>query len=203
MDPGGPMCRTVVPMRFFLAVLILLSGACESRRIVRWNPPLGNLPGAVSGMPVVDDTRFDFADPTQAPEGGIRQELDDGSIRLYARSARHLMSHIYTTLVNDERDLFAQQVLSEITRQEFIERGRDPREAFDMLKKHEDDIIRLFDRMPMGEYTPGVVWKNIGRVGNTNIVRLSITGLGASQMRYTFMDMAMEHGNWRLRWFGP
>lgn len=196
------MHRTVILMRALL-ILMLLIGACETRRVVRWDPPLGSLPGASSGMPVVDDNRFNFADPTQAPEGGIRQELEDGTVRLYARSARHLMSHIYTTLANNERDLFAEQVLSEITRREFLDRGRDPREAFDMLKKHEDDILRLFDLMPMGEYTPGVIWKKIGRVGNSNIVRLGVTGPGTSEMRYTFMDMAMEHGNWRLRWFGP
>ncbi len=176
--------------------------ACTEERIVGWNPPLGSLPGATSGMPVTHEGRFNFADPRAAPEGGIRQVDENGDITLYARSGRHLMSHIYITLANGERDLFVDQVLSSVTREEFVARGLDPTEAFDRLKASEPDIHALFDAMPNGEYTPGAIWKPMGHVQGDRLYRLGVAGLIARDLRYTHLDVVMERGSWRLRWFG-
>lgn len=163
---------------------------------------LGSLPGATAGRPVTTKNRFNFQSPTVAPLGGIRQQNDAGEVTLRARSARHLMAHIYTTLQQGERDLFAEQVLSSVTRSEFLARGRDPAEAFDMLKSRQADVFKLFDIMPAGEYTPGVIWKKLGQIDGHNLVRIGVSGIAARDLRYTHFDMVMERGSWRLRWFG-
>ncbi len=185
-----------------IGILFVSLSACTETRVTKWNPMLGSLPGASSGRPVTTENRFNFQSPIVAPEGGIRQENDAGEVTLHARSARHLMAHIYTTLQQDERDLFAEQVLSTITRAEFFARGRDPAEAFDMLKARQNDVFKLFDTMPAGEYTPGVVWNKLGQVDGKNLVRIGVSGIAARGLQYTYFDMVMEHGSWRLRWFG-
>ncbi len=185
-----------------IGILFVSLSACTQERIVRANQPLAGLPGATGGFGVPADRRFNFPDPAAAPEGGIRQEAADGAITLYARSGRQLMAHIYTTLQNNERGLFAEQVLSSVTRAEFVSRGKDPAEAFDLLKKDERHVLKLFDQMPQGEHTPGVVWQKLGTIDGKNLVRLGVSGLAARDLRYTHFDMVMERGNWRLRWFG-
>lgn len=184
-------------------LLVLLAPACVQQRVVKWNPPLGSLPGAQTSMPVTRAGRFNFADPMRAPEEGIRQKSESGEVTLFSRSGRHLMVHIYTTLLNDEPELFASQVLSNATREEFLARGQDPIDAFAMLKAHQDDIVKLFDLMPMGENTPGVVWHKIGQLHGDNVVRLGVKGSATSELRFAYFDMILESGNWRLRWFGP
>jgi len=183
--------------------LLAVSG-CVRERVVKWDPPLGGLPGASSETPIVSENRFTFVDPTRAPAGGIRQEDEQtGEVHLYAHSGRHLMAHIYTTLLEGERELFTNQVLSAATRAEFEARGLDPASGFDMLLRDRDDIFALFDLMPMGEYTPGVIWEKLGQFDGQNVVRLGVNGPATNELRYRYFDMIFEHGNWRLRWFGP
>lgn len=203
LDPYSPLVRVpAATITLSIGILFGSLSACVETRVTKWNPMLGGLPGATSGMPVTTENRFNFPSPTVAPERGIRQENDAGEVTLHARSARHLMSHIYTTLQQDERDLFAEQVLSSITRAEFLARGRDPAEAFDMLKARQNDVFKLFDIMPAGEYTPGVIWNKLGQIDGKNLVRIGVSGLAARGLQYTYFDMVMERGSWRLRWFG-
>ncbi|MCB9844560.1 MAG: hypothetical protein H6811_01040 [Phycisphaeraceae bacterium] len=189
-------------MRAVLLTAMLILSGCVEKRVVKWDPPLAGLPGAQTSGPIVGQ-RFDFADPRVAPPEGLRVEHEDGSITLNARSGRHLLAHIVTTLDHDERALFTGQVLSSLTRAEYSARGQDPGGAFDLLKGQYADVMALARLMPMGEFTPGVIWKKLGRVGprEENLVRLLVTGPGTSAMRYNGLDMVMEGGNWRLRWF--
>ncbi len=186
----------------FAPSLLLVGGCQPEERIVRWNPPLAGLPGARSQTPFTGrDGRMD-ADPTNIPPDQLRVDRGDGVIELRARSARHLMIHIYNTLRDNDADLFTDQVLSKVTADEFVQRGRNPREAFRILKRQERDILALFHMMPSGEQTPGVYWTRIGDVDGTRIYRLQVDGPGTADLRYTAMDIAMERGNFRLRWFG-
>jgi len=201
--PGGR--RSTIAARLLLAAgLAWTLGACTYERTVEWNPPLASLPGARTGMPTTGPRFENLEDPTSLGETPIREETEEGEIVLHARSGRHLMRHIYTTLRQGERELFTEQVLSTLTKEEFRRRGRDPAEAFDMLKEHQDAVKALFDMMPNGELTPGVIWDRLGRYGprDENIVRLKVTGLGTHKLRWNFMDMVFEGGRWRLRWFG-
>lgn len=186
-----------------IAPVAVLGGCQPEERIVRWNPPLAGLPGARSPTPFTGrDGRIDV-DQINIPPDQLRVDRGDGVIELRARSARHLMIHIYNTMMRDDDiELFTDQVLSKVTADEFVQRGRNPREAYRMLKRHERDIRALFDAMPAGEQTPGVHWSRVGDVDGTRIYRLQVDGPGTSELRFTAMDIAMERGNFRLRWFG-
>jgi hypothetical protein len=131
------------------------------------------------------------------PGGKIRHEDPEGNVTLYAKSIKHLMNHIIHALENGERDLFVDQILSEITVAEFHERGLDPGIAFDELVKHRRDVYRLFHYMPMGERTPGLYPKSI----DTNMFRIAISRPGHPELLWIGIDASFEQGNYKLRWF--
>ena len=160
-------------------------------------PFMGGLPGADTDQSI-SPPRGTFTDQTQVEGGQIRVEYDDGSVELHAKTALHLMSHITLTLRDEEPQLFLDQVLSQKTKEEFVERGYDPVKAYEFLKIREKDINRLFARMPMGEYTPDVVMTKMGK----GEYRVMVTGLKTKGISWTYMDIVIEEGNWRLRWFG-
>lgn len=184
----------------FIAVLVLIAcsgAACEREvRVVKYNPFLGGLPGAESGMPVVRNLG-DYADPTAIPLDQLVRESEPGKKTFVAKSGRHLMIHIYNTLKDNDKELFVREVLSSITKTECFEQAVDPGEAFDYLKAREEDVRALFDLMPSGEQTPGVFMQPVGK----NIYRVQVSGLGTSDLAWTGFDMVMEKGNWKLRWF--
>ena len=90
-------------------------------------------------------------------------------------------------------------MLSNLTREEFQARGRDPSEAFEMLQERQRDVLRLFAAMPQGELTPGVLMEKVG----PDVYRLEAVGSDARRLPWRYMDVTMERGHWRLRWFGP
>jgi hypothetical protein len=68
-----------------------------------------------------------------------------------------------------------------------------------MLVDMHDDIIDFFNAVPQGENTPGVFLRPKGG----KVFRMQATGLGARGLKVIAMDMVMEKGNWKLRWFVP
>ncbi|QKK08082.1 MAG: hypothetical protein HND58_07780 [Planctomycetota bacterium] len=147
MKTGGGRSAVLVGA----AAALVLAG-CTYEETVYWRPALSSAPGAISGGEEFSEKPKGYRDPTQLDDGRIRVESEDGSAVLVARTARHLMAHIYSTLKEDERDLFIEQVLCEQTKKEFRERDMSPAEAFDYLKSREQDVAALFARMPMGEF---------------------------------------------------
>ncbi len=178
--------------------LAMLPGGCRYERIVSQSSVLSGLEGSQSAIPAKKPSRR-LPDFLRTPEEGIRVEHEDGSITLYTKSVRQLMSQISTTIAKGEKDLFLEQVLSERTKNEFYERGLDPGLAFDELKSHERDIGRLFRFMPMGEYTPGLYLKTIGR----NTFRLRLPRATNESLYWIGLDVVFEQRNYRLRWFLP
>jgi hypothetical protein len=130
------------------------------------------------------------------PGGKIRVEDEQGNVTLYAKTIKHLMNHMIHALEYDERDLFVEQILSEITIEEFRSRGLDPGLAFDELVNRKRDVYRLFHFMPMGEHTPGLYPSPIGR----NIFRLQVSRVGRDLL-WSAIDVSFEQGNYKLRWF--
>lgn len=187
--------RAVLGLGVALA-LGMLGGCVYEKRTIKGGL-LAGLPGSQSSETVKLQTGKTM-DPSIAPEGGIRQVDERGNVTLYARSARHLMAHIYTTLANNERELFIEQVLSERTKREFDDRGLEPGLAFDELKNRERDVLKFFNTLPFAENTPGVHLEGLG----PNVFRMRSPGGRDSGLRYQFMDLVIEKGEWRLRWFG-
>lgn len=184
-----------------LTVVAALAGCQRQERIVHYKPFFAGLEGVQTGQPAVSTPR-----PGPAVDGGeaaiteqsLVVENPDGTKTLIARNGMQLMAHIRHLLTENDADLFASQLLSELTLEEYTQRGIDPREAFRTLKEHEKDILLLFARMPMGEHSPTVIVDQLGR----NFFRVRVTGDARKGLgRYSGMDMRMEGGNWKLRWF--
>lgn len=173
---------------------ILAPGCTETRVIPTTKPLLAGLPGVEGGL---------GATPASAPRPDILQPVEqirvtnaDGTVTLRSPTVRDLMRHVLMTIADDERDLFVEQVLSEATRREFFERGFDPGTAYDEVRRRQGDVRRLFQAMPAGEFTPGILLEPVGR----NVFRLRAEG--DRTMPWTFMDVVFERGDFKLRWFG-
>lgn len=184
-----------------IAILVAgMGGAACQERVVNYKPFLSGLEGVQTESPAVFDGPS-AAGVDRAAEGDeftLVRKNEDGTVTLLAKSGRHLMAHILRTLAEDEKAQFTEQVLSEITLAEYHERGRDPVEAFELLKKHQKEVAKLFNRMPMGEHSPNVNMEAIGK----NMFRVRVTGQSKKGLeRWTGFDMVFERGNWRLRWF--
>ncbi len=193
--------RPVRSVRVMLSLLAIISLAgCETETKIVYNRPfLGGLPGAESDSAI---SRYPkgYQDPTYIPdEQLVVKDAEGKPAELRARTARHLMMHIYNTLMNSQEKLFVDQVLSEKTRSEYYQRGIQPTEAFKLLQERAGDILTLFDRMPMGESTPGMFLQPVGG----GVQRLVVQGLGARDLYWVGFDMVMEKGNWKLVWFVP
>jgi hypothetical protein len=178
----------------------LLVGCQPEVKIVNYKPFMAGLEGVQTQTPAVVEQA---PAPAVVEAGSITsedlvQENPDGTKTLHSRSGLQLMSHIQRTLAENDAKLFAEQVLSEATREEYHDRGLDPKDAFKALKPHEGEIAKLFARMPLGEYSPNVHREIIGR----NMFRVRLTGQSAKGLpRWTGFDMILDSGNWRLRWF--
>lgn len=183
-------------------VSVAAAGCQRYERVVEYNPPLANLPGAVSQTaPVRPQPKGDRA----AEDGKIVIEREDGTIELVSRNGLQMLTHIRRLVAErgekaaDAEELFTEQILSTITKQEFIDRGYDPAEAFKELQRRETDLMAMLARMPMGEFTPGLFLKPLGR----NTFRLEVPARMAEGLKWRFVDIVVERGKWKLRWFGP
>jgi len=187
--------------RITIACLLATCLGCQER-MVNYKPFLSGLEGAQTQTPATSSGSSNPAleRASEGDEFTLVRRNDDGTVTLIAKSGRHLMAHILRTLAEDEKAQFTEQVLSEVTRAEYHERGRDPVEAFDLLKKNQKEIAKLFNRMPMGEHSPNVNMEAIDK----NMFRVRVTGQSRKGLeRWTGFDMVYERGNWRLRWFVP
>lgn len=193
--------------RVELAIWALAAGTLAGcQEVVLDERPKNDLFGRLSGSPstrarqVSPEDRRAIDPDLQTP---IRQELPDGEIILRSRTARDLMAHIQHALVAPKRDLerelFVEHLLSDKTRAEYEGRGLGPEEAYETLLARRDDVLLLFNRIgPLAENSPQVIMRSLG----DNVIRLQVTGMAREGLRWSFMDMVYEGGNWRLRWFG-
>lgn len=184
-----------------LACLACLAVASCKRRLGERarNPMFRGMDGSATASEAAPLPGSDAlaSDPNLAAPAEIRVEVEKGKFVLTSRSARDLMRHIHATLENGERDLFTEQVLSELTREEFRARSLDPGLAFDELLRRREDITKLFNRLPMGEHSPNALLKKVDR----RIYRVIVTGKAAEGLSWAGFDMALEKGQWKLRWF--
>lgn len=198
--------RPTHPFLFRFQVLLLFGiglgmgvcmGGCQRyERVISKSSVLSALEDKDSGIPKKRSANA-VSDIFRTPKEGIRVENEDGTITLYAKSVRQLMTQITTTIQNGEEELFTEQVLSKVTRDEFLDRGLDPALAFRELTKRQKDIFRLFYFMPMGEYTPGLYLKAVGK----NTFRLQLSRARNEKLYWIGIDTVFENGNYRLRWF--
>lgn len=189
------MNRFSGPVLSVLAALLL--GACQAEeKVVRYNPFLANVPGAETQTRPVGQRFKNYQDPTRVEGDRTIIENPDGSIRLVAKSVRHLMTNIQLCLEYEDDEILFEQVISEQTKQEFQARGKDPHEAVEFLKANRAEIAQMFARMPFGEQSPNIIIQQPAR----RTMVLELTGLAAKGMKFTELWAVMEKGNWKLLW---
>ncbi len=182
-----------------IATPLAIAG-CETRYI-HYNPPLANLPGAQTGIQPVYGEDFAVLDAATSKTATSEPVIEnaDGTKTLVSRNARDLIFHIATTMREDDEKTFTEQVLSEMTRDEFYQRGHDPNWAFRELKRRRGDVEQVFKVLPQGDLTPGVRYEVVG----PNIFRVRQHYLDPQEYPWVGFDMRLEGSNWKLRWFVP
>jgi len=180
------------------APVLALLGACQQTRVISQRQPLQVLRQQQGGGLAAGRSAQQRDERARLPSiDELVVEQPDGSEKLIVNSVRDLMLHTGRAIERGDAELFAEQILSSVTRNEFVMRGRDPEEALGMLSRHEEGVRRLFERMPMGEYTPGLYLRQVG----DNVYRLEARNMPGGA-RYTFIDAVFERGRWYLRWLG-
>lgn len=168
--------------------------ACVESTTTQVNKPFFAGINSGGGFRTLQNAAKNGDTPIERPDP--RVVSPDGTITLNSPTVSDLMRHILETIVNEEEELFTEQMLSKVTTQEFLDRGFDPVEAHREMVRRQKDIRALFQAMPAGEFTPGVLMENVGR----NTFRLAIKG--DPGLRWSFMDVVLEQGSYKLRWFG-
>jgi len=197
---GATWRRSLGIVKFVAIATPLAIAGCETRYI-HYNPPLANLPGAQTGIQPVygeDLAVLDAATSKTATSEPVIENAD-GTKTLISRNARDLIFHIATTMREDDEKTFTEQVLSEMTRDEFYQRGHDPSWAFRELKRRRGDVEQVFKVLPQGDLTPGVRYEVVG----PNIFRVRQHYLDPQEYPWVGFDMRLEGSNWKLRWFVP
>ncbi len=197
---GATWRRSLGIVKFVAIATTLAIAGCETRYI-HYNPPLANLPGAQTGIQPVYGEDFAVLDAATSKTATSEPVIEnpDGTKTLISRNARDLIFHIATTMREDDEKTFTEQVLSEMTRDEFYQRGHDPSLAFRELKRRRRDVEQVFKVLPQGDLTPGVRYEVVG----PNIFRVRQHYLDPQEYPWVGFDMRLEGSNWKLRWFVP
>ncbi|MEC9374068.1 MAG: hypothetical protein VYC34_09495 [Planctomycetota bacterium] len=198
--------RSILP----LALALFTLAACQPKeRTVAVRGMLSGLPGAdkdlsrSSQSPGASESLRDIAptappptdnagQPLDKPRNPLRVENEDGTIELLSFAPRHIVANLRETLLNEEYDLIYEQIISDRTKNEYIERGLDPLEARDFFQKRRRDILQFLARMPMGELTPGLFMRHIGG----QVYRLELPN--RANTRFIRLDFTWEHGVCKL-----
>lgn len=189
--------KPVLRQGLILSLLLALCSCAREEKVLYYKPFFSGIQDAkTQTAPVLGPQQGKPEQVEDVSQLSLVKKNPDGSKTLISKSGLHLMAHIRQTLADNDEKTFTSQVLSEITRDEFREHGRDPSDAFKALKPHEKDIAKLFSRMPLGEHSPNVSMQSIGH----NMFRVQVTGRSTDGLEWTGFDMVLENGNWRLRW---
>lgn len=184
---------TLIPTCLLAAAL----ASCVEERVIRSDGPLMGLPGSQSQAErVVGDPGTLL--PVVADDSTIT-ENPDGTRTARSSNVRQLITNIAKCLDEDWESVFIADLLSAKSKTDMAATGMTPAQAFRQLKAQRDDIIKLFNLMPMGEYTPGYFLKPVG----PRMFRLVVPGKAADALPYGGLDVIFEKNNYRLYWFIP
>ena len=189
-----PLCAQNILLSVALPIVVFAISGCVETTITQVNKPFFSGINNAGGLRNLQNASTNGGEQTQIKDPRVINT--DGTITLNSPTIRALLRHILETIANGEEDLFTDQLLSTITKREFTDRGFDPVEAHREMTLKKDDIRALFRAMPAGEFTPGVLMQNVGR----DTFRLAIKG--DPGLRWSFIDVVLERGQYKLRWFG-
>lgn len=175
-------------------VSALLAG-CVEERVVHRRPMLAGLPGAETGG-VVTPPRVRGSGLSGGRSVEPRVVDEQGEVVLRSTTMQHLVTHLRQTLVDEERELFETYVLSDRTKREFAEAGRDVTQVYDVLRGNLRDLLLLLSQFPGGEFTPGIRMQKLGN----RVYRLEVPPLLRGNLRWSRLDAVLEGGEFRFYW---
>jgi len=211
-----PRTSRIITMALASAMLVV-SGCQSERRVISVKGGLAGIRGA-EGQELAESQRIDrprgsaFGDLAseqrrqaigEQPTDGeaaplnpntLRIAHDDGGFTLIMSSPRHVVAHLRQTLVQDEPELLFEQVLSNQSKSIYAAQGKDPHEAVEFLFSNRREVLKMLQRMPQGEFTPGMFLKKIG----PSAYRLELSGANGQGLRLTRLDVVWEQGVCRL-----
>lgn len=132
------------------------------------------------------------------PEGKpfmIREELETGEIVLRAFLPEHVLVNTLTCIRNEEYELLWDQMLAEVTKKAYEDRGEGPEQFAAFFSKHRQELARTLNRMLLGmpREEVEVVWASINDVGCR--LRRHIS----EQFVFTQVEMVREDQELKLR----
>ena len=172
-------------------VLLLALGGCTETRVVHNHPMFGSLPGAQVNEEVTMPKGYQAI--SLAPRTVVDPKDPTKKVVL-ASTGRQLMVSIYNALVKRDRETFTSYILSSHSHQALAEENSSGTMLFDELYERSDDVVELFNRLPMAEYTPGVYLEKV----SATVFRVRLSGQAAKGLYYSGFDMELEQGTWHL-----
>jgi hypothetical protein len=164
---------------------------CTETRVIHNHPMFGSLPGAQVNEEVTVPKGYQAI--SLAPRTVVDPK-DPAKKVVLATTGRQLMVSIYNALVKRDRDIFLTCILSSHSHEALLQENSSGSVLFDELYERSDDVVELFNRLPMAEYTPGVYLEKIA----PSVFRVKLSGQAAKGLYYTGFDMELDQGTWHL-----
>jgi len=179
--------RVVAGLAAILAYSILASCQVEVSRRDHWAEKAESIQQLQSGR------RGGGGGDEAGEPTNLRIKNADGSITLNCFLPEHLVGHLRSSIALGEADLIYDQLLSDATKQAYVQQQRDAHEAVQWLMTNQRDVIIMLGRMSAGLSSPDVSWQSLG-----NTYRMEIVSPVRASLRFTRLDLISENGQFRL-----
>lgn len=134
----------------------------------------------------------------QATAGGrpftMREELPDGTIILRAILPEHVMAHLITCLLNEEYELFYDQMLATLAKETYADPRAAREEFVEFLRRNRRDLLITMHRMLSGLTGRDTVMES--RPGG--IVRCRLRPQSSQGFKFRYLDMTTERSQLKL-----
>jgi hypothetical protein len=196
------MRRRVALLLMGLGAVAMTAG-CAVQRVEYRNRPAyykrmvdGPLPDREvlpDGTIVIYGTRDKHGVFTEAADDGDtpfnpREEMDDGSVRLYAFLPEHVVANTLECLRNEEYELLWDQMIAERTKLVYAERGQGLEEFSDFFAEHRVELAKMLNRMSFGLTANEIVVESVGQ----NVTRCRFAPDIAQQFKFKNVLMVNE-----------
>lgn len=184
-------CAAILMVGLAGALAVGLTG-CVEEKVIYNRPMFAALPNAQVNQ-VVTMPRG-YQNVALKPKVEVDPK-DPNKKFVTATNGRQLMVNIYNALAKQDRATFNEQILSaDINNSTEALGSGGAGTTFEELYERSDDVVELFNRIPMGEYTPGVYMEKV----KAGVFRVKLYGPTARGLHYTGFDMSLEKSSWRL-----
>ena len=133
---------------------------------------------------------------SDAKPARIREEHEDGTVELRAWVPQDVLSNYLACLRNREYELFWDQMIADITKQEYEARGRDDgkQEFMEFCQKNRNELVASLNRMIAGLPRNEALVENAGN----GILRVRLYPPIAKGYVFTSADIVREIGGMKL-----